>query len=209
MSDLDLTKKTNSTKSQNVGSSQNLTDQVADAGGEVKERVGDAMRASTDVARDKFTEASDTAKEMASGAVDEFKGHAREQQRSGADFIDRFAGNIREAARAFEQDAPFAARGMDSAAGYVADAAEKVRNGSFRDLVDGATDFAKRQPAAFLGMSVLAGFAAVRFLKASGGPTSSTQLRNMGNTSPSDDGNRQGSSQTRNSREPSQRGSRS
>ena len=33
---------------------------------------------------------------------------------------------------------------------------------------DGMTSFARRQPAAFLGLSVLAGFAVVRFLKASG-----------------------------------------
>ena len=89
--------------------------------------------------------------------------------------MERFAGNIRDAARAFESDAPFAARGINSAAEYVEDAAEKIRNGSFRDLVDGATDFAKRQPAAFLGISVLAGFAAVRFLKASGGQPSSSR----------------------------------
>ena len=100
---------------------------------------------------------------------------AEEQQRSGADFVSRLSGNIRDAARAFESDAPFAARGINSAADYVEDAAEKIRNGSFRDIVDGASDFAKRQPAAFLGLSVLAGFAAVRFLKASGGPTSSSQ----------------------------------
>jgi hypothetical protein len=78
------------------------------------------------------------------------------------------------AARAFENDAPFAARGIDSAAEYVEDAAEKIRNGSFRDLIDNTTDFAKRQPAAFLGISVLAGLAAVRFLKASGGGASSS-----------------------------------
>ena len=142
---------------------------MADAGAEVKQRAGDALRASTDVARDKFKEAADAAKDVASGTADQIQGQAREQQRSGADFIERFAGNIREAARAFENDAPFAARGINSAAEYVEDAAEKIRNGSFRDLVDGATDFAKRQPAAFLGISVLAGFAAVRFLKASGG----------------------------------------
>jgi hypothetical protein len=100
---------------------------------------------------------------------------AREQQRSGADFVGRFAGNIRDAARAFENDVPFAARGINSAAEYVDEAAEKIRNGSFRDLVDGATDFAKRQPAAFLGLSVLAGFAAVRFLKASGSESYSGQ----------------------------------
>src|SRR5919201_882401 len=98
---------------------------------------------------------------------------------TGADFVGKLAGDIREAARAFEKDVPFAARGINSAAEYVDEAAEKIRNGSFRDLVDGATDFAKRQPAAFLGLSVLAGFAAVRFLKASGsvspseGPSSS------------------------------------
>jgi len=174
MSDLDQTKKTNFSQKQNTGSSQKLKDQVADAGAEVKQRAGDALSASVDIARDKFKDAADAAKDVASGTADRFEEQAHEKQRSGADFIERFAGNIREASRAFENDAPFAARGINSAAGYVEDAAEKIRNGSFRDLVDNATDFAKRQPAAFLGISVLAGFAAVRFLRASGGDASSS-----------------------------------
>jgi hypothetical protein len=176
MSDMDLnTRNKNFSQSQNTGSSQNLKDQVADAGAEIKQRAGDVLRASTDTARDKFKEAADAAKDAAAGAADRFQDQAREQQRSGADFVGRFAGNIRDAARAFENDVPFAARGINSAAEYVDEAAEKIRNGSFRDLVDGATDFAKRQPAAFLGLSVLAGFAAVRFLKASGSQSSSGQ----------------------------------
>ena len=188
MSDLDLTKNTNFSQNQNTGSSQNLKDQVADAGAEVKQRADEALRASTDAAREQFKEAADAAKDVASGTADQMQEQARQQQRTGADFVGRFAGNIREAARAFESDAPFAARGINSAAEYVEDAAEKIRNGSFRDLVDGATDFAKRQPAAFLGISVLAGFAAVRFLKASGGQTSPSQRRNSGNTSSSERG---------------------
>jgi len=175
MSDLDLTKKTNFTQNQNTGSSQSLKDQMADAGAEAKRRTGDAVQASTDAARDKFREAADIAKDVASGTADGIEDQAREKQQSSADFIKRLAGNIREAARAFESDAPFAARGINSAAGYVDDAAEKIRNGSFRDLVDGTTDFARRQPAAFLGISVLAGFAAIRFLKASGGPSSASK----------------------------------
>jgi HD-GYP domain-containing protein (c-di-GMP phosphodiesterase class II) len=167
MSDLDLTKSANSTQTQNRRSSQPLKDQVADAGAEIKQRAGDALRASSDVAQDKLNEAGEAAKDVASEAVNHLDEKAREKQRSGADFIERFAGNIREAAHAFESDAPFAARGINSAAEYVEDAAEKIRNGGFRDLVDSASDFAKRQPAAFLGISVLAGFAAVRFLKAS------------------------------------------
>jgi hypothetical protein len=161
--------------SQSQDSSQNLKDQMADTGAEVRQRAGDALRASTDVARDKFKEAADAARDVVDGAADRFQDEAEEQQRSGADFVSRFADNIRQAAHAFDADAPFAARGINSAADYVEDAAEKVRNGTFRDVVDGATDFAKRQPAAFLGLSVLAGFAAVRFLKTSGSKTSSSQ----------------------------------
>ena len=177
MSDLDLNK-TNPSQKKNPGSSQKLKE-VADAGADLKQRDGDALKASTDVAEDKLQKAADAAKDVASGAADRFQDQVKEQQRSGADFVERFAGNIRDAARVFEGDAPFAARGINSAAEYVEDAAEKIRNGSFRDLVDGATDFAKRQPAAFLGISVLAGFAAIRFLKASGGqPSSSQQAHN-------------------------------
>jgi hypothetical protein len=176
MSDMDLgTRNKNSTQNQDTGSSQNLKDQVADAGAEIKQRAGDVLKESTDTARDTFQKAADAAKDAAAGAADRFQDRAREQQRGGADFVGRLAGDIRNAARAFEDDVPFAARGINSAAEYVDEAAEKIRNGSFRDLVDGATDFAKRQPAAFLGLSVLAGFAAVRFLKASGGASPSSQ----------------------------------
>ena len=150
MSDLDLNQRNTSPKP-DAPLSERLKDQMQDAGAEMKERAGDALRASTDAAREKFAEAADAAKGVATGAVDQFQGHARDKQQSGADFIKRFAGNIREAARAFENDAPFAAKGINSAAEYVEGAGERIRNGSFRDLVDNATGFAKRQPAAFLG----------------------------------------------------------
>ncbi len=177
MTDLDL--KNTTSQNKNTGSSQNLKDQVVDAGAELKQRATDALKASSDVAQDKLKEAAAAAKDVASGAADHLQDQVQEQQHSGADFVERFTGNVREAARAFQSDAPFAARGINSAADYVEDAAGKIRNGSFRDLVDGATDFAKRQPAAFLGISVLAGFAAIRFLKASGGqPPSSSQSKN-------------------------------
>ena len=69
MSDFDLTKETNFTQNQNAGSSQSLKDQMADAGAEVKQRAGEAMRASADMARDKFKEAADAAKNVASGTA--------------------------------------------------------------------------------------------------------------------------------------------
>lgn len=177
MSDLDLTTRTGFTQNQKTGSSQNLTEQMADAGTEIKERAAAALQASTDVARDKAQEAADSLKEVASRTLGQAQDKAREQQRSSAEFVNRLAGDIREAARAFEQDVPFAARGINSAADYVEDAADKIRNGSFRDIVEGATMFAKRQPIAFLGLTVIAGFAAVRFLRASAPQTSSLQSK--------------------------------
>ncbi|MCP3401998.1 MULTISPECIES: hypothetical protein [unclassified Bradyrhizobium] len=188
MSDLDPHNVTQFGKNQGKGTAKDIKEQISDAGAEVKQRAGDAFRASADAARDKFGEAADAAKEVAEGTVDQIQSQAREQQRSGADFIERLAGNIRDAGRAFEADVPFAARGIDSAADYVADAAQKIRDGSFKDLVEGATDFAKRQPAAFLGISVLAGFAAVRFLKASGGQSSSAAQRDMTDRTASEGG---------------------
>lgn len=190
MSNIDM-KKTTVSPNKKTGSSQDLKGQVADAGAELKQRAGDALQASTDAAQDKLKEATNAAKEVASGAAERLQEQVHEQQRNGADFVEHFATNLRDAARAFESDAPFAARGINSAAGYVEDAAEKIRNGSFRDLVDGTTDFAKRQPAAFLGISVLAGFAAIRFLKASGGkPSSSPESTNWHQASSSHHGNK-------------------
>ena len=197
MSDLDPRNVTQFAKNQDKGTSdkgtsKDMKEQIGGAGAELKQRAGDAFRASSDVARDKFGEAADAAKGIAEGTVEQIQSQAREQQRSGADFVERLAENIRQAGRAFESDVPFAARGIDSAADYVEDAAQKIRDGSFRDLLEGATDFAKRQPAAFLGISVLAGFAAVRFLKASGGQSSSQGQRDSTNESSSGSGHKAG-----------------
>jgi hypothetical protein len=158
-------------------SSQGLGDKLQQAGEDVKQRASDALEATSDMAREKLDELGTAARETASHATEKMKEHVSAQQDAGADYAQRLAENIRSAAKAFEQDTPIAARTIEMAAGYVEDAAEKMRNGSINDVVDGVTSFARRQPAAFLGLSVLAGFAVVRFLKASGGSTSSASTQ--------------------------------
>jgi hypothetical protein len=154
---------------------QDLTDKVQRAGEDVKQRASDAFDATSEAARKKADELGDAAKETASHAAGKTKERLREQQRAGADYAMRFAGNMRGAARAFEQDTPFAARSIELAADYIEDAAQQMRSNSLNDVMDGVKSFARQQPAAFLGLSVLAGFAVVRFLKASGGDSSDTQ----------------------------------
>jgi hypothetical protein len=155
------------TRTDNRPSTQDFTGKLQQAGEDVKERVSQAASAATDAAKQAFDEIGAAAKDTVSHASDKLQEQASAGQNAGADYAQRFAENIRGAAKAFSQDTPAAARAIEMAAGYVEDAATKMRNGSLQDLMDGMTSFARRQPAAFLGLSVLAGFAAVRFLKAS------------------------------------------
>ena len=184
-------------------SSQGLTDKLQQAGQDVKQRASEAYNATADAAREKFDELSSAARETASQAADKVKDQIGAQQHAGADYAKRFAGNIREAAKSFEQDTPIAARTIEMAAGYVEDAAEKMRSGSLNDLMDGMTSFARRQPAAFLGLSVLAGFAAVRFLKASAASGSTSQQYGSGGSQSYREGGTYGSSLSDGVRRPS------
>lgn len=156
-------------------SSQGLTDRLERASEDVKQRASEAFAATSDTAREKLDEVAAAARETAGHAADKVKEKVGAQQHAGADYAARFAKNVRGAAKAFEQDTPIAARTIEIAADYVEDAAEKMRSGSLNDVVDGVTSFARRQPAAFLGLSVLAGFAVVRFLKASAANESSSR----------------------------------
>src|SRR3569833_2520914 len=101
MSDLDPHNVTQFAKNQDKGTAKDLRDQIGDAGAEMKQRAGDAIQASADLARDKFSEAADAAKGVAEGTLDQLLSQAREQQRSGSSFVVRLAENIREAGRAF------------------------------------------------------------------------------------------------------------
>lgn len=160
-------------RTDNRSSGSGMTEKLQQTGEDLKERASEAYNATADAARESFDQLGAAARETASRAADKMGEQVSAQQHAGADFVVRFAENIRNAAKAFEQDTPVAARSIEMAAGYVEEAADKMRDTSMREMVDGATTFARQHPAAFLGLSVLAGFAMVRFLKASGGSSGS------------------------------------
>jgi hypothetical protein len=85
----------------------------------------------------------------------------------GAQFVGNLAETMRRAAREFDNDLPIAASFIRKAASQVENVSDTVRSGDLQELVAGAQSFARRQPTAFLGLAVLAGFGAVRFLKSS------------------------------------------
>lgn len=130
----------------------------------------------TDVARPQGVQAqiaglAEQAQTTASGLVKTAQERARElaeeQKSAAAQQIEEVARTVDEAAAAVERALPPAAPYVRQAASTVRAASTALRDRSVDDLIEMATDFARRQPAAVAGLSLFAGFAMARFLKAS------------------------------------------
>jgi hypothetical protein len=78
---------------------------------------------------------------------------------------------IHGAADEVEQELPQVAGFVHDAAAKLEGAAASLRERSVDDLVRSLNNFARKQPAAFFGGAVLAGFALSRFLKSSAEPS--------------------------------------
>jgi hypothetical protein len=150
---------------------KSVTDQAISAGRDVKDKAIGLAAASSETIKNQASEFVDAAKDVASEATDKLKQTVDSQKSAGADYVGSLAGTIRRAAKEFDGDLPIAGSYIRKAASQVEGVAGTIRTGNFRDLVRGAQSFARRQPTAFLGMAVLAGFGVVRFLKSSANET--------------------------------------
>ena len=150
---------------------KSVTDQAISAGRDVKDKAIGLAAASSETIKNQASEFVDAAKDVASEATDKLKQTVDSQKSAGADYVGSLAGTIRRAAKEFDGDLPIAGTYIRKAASQVEGVADTIRTGNFRDLVRGAQSFARRQPTAFLGMAVLAGFGVVRFLKSSANET--------------------------------------
>jgi hypothetical protein len=150
---------------------KSVTDQAISAGRDVKDKALGLAAASSETIKNQASEFVDAAKDVASEATDKLKQTIDSQKSAGADYVGSLAGTIRRAAKEFDGDLPIAGSYIRKAASQVEGVADTIRTGNFKDLVRGAQSFARRQPTAFLGMAVLAGFGVVRFLKSSANET--------------------------------------
>ena len=144
-----------------------VTDQALSAGRDLKDKAIDMAGSSSEAIKGHASDFVDAAKDVASQATDKLKQTVDGQKNAGAEYVGSLADTIRRAAREFDGDLPIAGTYIRKAASQVEGVADTIRTGNFKDLVRGAQSFARRQPTAFLGMAVLAGFGAVRFLKSS------------------------------------------
>ena len=141
--------------------------EAVSAGRDLKDKAIDMAGSSSEAIKGHASDFVDAAKDVASQATDKFKQTVDGQKSAGAEYVGSLADTIRRAAREFDGDLPIAGTYIRKAASQVEGVADTIRSGNFNDLVRGAQSFARRQPTAFLGVAVLAGFGVVRFLKSS------------------------------------------
>ncbi|MEA2944365.1 MAG: hypothetical protein QOD09_4894 [Bradyrhizobium sp.] len=146
---------------------KSVADQALAASRGLKEKAVEMAGSSAEAIKGRASEAMDAAKDMASQATDKLKQTVDGQKNAGADYVGNLADTLRRAAREFDHDLPIAGAYIRKAASQIEGVSDQIKTGNFSDLISGAQDFARRQPTAFLGLAVLAGFGAVRFLKSS------------------------------------------
>ena len=130
-------------------------------------QVSGAIREGAREIKEQASNVAESAKGLASQAGEKLLSSVEEQKAVGADFISGMAGAIRRAANEFDRDVPQAAQYMRLAADQIGTVSDAFRRRDLNQLVADVQGFARRQPTAFLGAAVLAGFAVVRFLKTS------------------------------------------
>jgi hypothetical protein len=138
----------------------------APASSNMREQVTNAAREGAKEVKTQAANVTESVKDLASQAGDKLMSSVEDQKTAGADFVGDMAGAIRRAAKEFTT-VPQAAHYISLAADQIDSVSSAFRKRDIGQLVADVQGFARRQPTAFLGAAVLAGFAAVRFLKTS------------------------------------------
>ena len=113
---------------------------------------------------------ADTARRTAADAADAARGMAAEQTERAKGAVADEVSNVAHALRTAADDLREGSaqeRTFAQIADTLADAAETIRGKDLGEMVQEATEIARRHPMTFLGGAALLGFTAVRFAKAS------------------------------------------
>jgi hypothetical protein len=133
--------------------------------------VRDAARSSYETAKQEAAglgeELKNQGAELVGAARARAQGLAEEQVAFGADQIDGIARAATKAADELEQASPQLARYVRDAASAADNFSTSLRERSVGDIFQSISDFARREPVIFFGLTVAAGFALSRFLKSS------------------------------------------
>jgi hypothetical protein len=153
-----------------MASPSDMSDQFPSEGsGLDKESSG--LEGAKEQAKDQLSDLAQTAKQQAAAAAEPIKENARDiaeqQKQRHAGKIDNVAQAVHGAADDLGQEMPQTARYIHSGAEQLERASRLLRENSVDDLVQMANRLAHDRPLAFIGGSMIAGFALGRFLRSS------------------------------------------
>ena len=151
----------------------------------------DQSRDSTETAKDSMKNLRDetvsTAKGLKDKAVKEASHRAEAGKDSVADEISDIGNALRRASDELRSGSP-QERTFGQMAGALADVSDRIREKDLGEIAGDLSDFARRNPLAFLGGAALLGFAGTRFVRASQrGGDSSVDLGNPWNSDEHDE----------------------
>lgn len=130
-------------------------------GGAIREQAARAV----DEGKGKFKEQAD---DLLGAARQRVRRLATEQKEFAAARLGSVAHGLRQAADDMGQQSEFAGRYARTAAERLERLSTDLRDADLEDLIDRTEDYARRNPALFLGGAVAAGFLFARFIKSSG-----------------------------------------
>jgi hypothetical protein len=151
---------------------QSLTRATDDLGGkareigrDLKDQASELAGSVTETVKSQAANLTEQARDVASDAGEKMKTAVADQKSAGADYIGNVAEVVRRASYEFDSQLPQAGHYIRQAAAQINTVSDALRTRDISELAGDVQDFARKQPAAFFGAAVLAGFAAVRFFK--------------------------------------------
>jgi hypothetical protein len=153
---------------------QDLAQQAKTAARDIKNETADLADAAVREVSSGAAELADKAKQAAADASGKLLSAVEDQKRAGVQQVNRVAHAVRTAANELDHELPEAARYVRRAAEQIESVSNALQNRNINQLINEVQNFARRNPTAFLGATVVAGFALVRFLKSASGSQDQT-----------------------------------
>src|SRR3954447_17980124 len=142
-----------------------LGGKAREIGRDLKDQASGLAESVTETVKSQAANLTEQAREVASDAGEKMKTAVVDQKSVGADYIGNVAEMVRRASYEFDGQLPQARHYIRQAAAQINSVSGALRTRDISELAGDVQEFARKQPAAFFGAAVLAGFAAVRFFK--------------------------------------------
>jgi uncharacterized protein YjbJ (UPF0337 family) len=143
-------------------SGQRIADSAHQAVGAVKDAAKDIAGSARDMAKDAAGIARDQAGDAAAALKEKVRTATDGIRQDAAGQASTASSTLRRSAEGLDQELPWMRSALDKAADGIDHLSSALQKGDVNETLHHVTEFARRQPALFMGLSVAVGFALAR-----------------------------------------------